>query len=182
MKAIRTFYKGIWFRSKLEAEWAKFFDSLNIPWVYEPDGFLFSDGTKYLPDFWLPDSKQWFEVKGVMTDKDKHKIEMLCKESGYDVVVGYSNGEFDMYDWRMCDGEKPIGQWYSKGETYINKCHECGKHSFMNSIGKYDCQCCGAYDGDGYIFWIMNGDEKYREYGYLKTSDWLSRSKIDVMK
>lgn len=35
MQPIRTNYKGILFRSKLEAEWAKFFDSLSIPWLYE---------------------------------------------------------------------------------------------------------------------------------------------------
>lgn len=179
MKAIRTKYKGILFRSKLEAQWAKFFDSLNIPWIYEPEGFVFNDNTMYLPDFFLPDSKQWFEVKGVMNDIDKHKIAMLCMESGHDVAVGYANGEFEMCDmWHECMGCHPHLQWYSKGETYINYCTECGKYSFMNAIGSYRCQCCDAYDGDHYVYWIACGDgSTYNEIG---RSEWIKRATIDI--
>ena len=177
LNAIKTDYKGIQFRSKLEAQWAKFLDSISMRWVYEPETFKFSDGTLYMPDFFLPDSKQWFEVKGVMTEKDKHKIEMLCKESGYDVIIGYSNGEFEMCDTRLI--YVPLA-WYSKGETYINRCEVCGKLSFMNSIGRWDCQCCGAYDGDGYIDWIMVGDSSYSQYEEITTSEWLRRATIDV--
>lgn len=182
MKAIRTKYKGILFRSKLEAQWAKFFDFLEIPWIYEPEGFKFEDRTMYLPDFFLPDSKQWFEVKGIMNDIDKHKIEMLCKESGHDVVVGYANGNFEMCDIRMADwpNETPSLTWYSKEETYINRCTVCKKHSFMNCIGSYVCQCCDSYDGDHYISWIMSGDgSKYYE---ISTPDWIKIANIDIRK
>lgn len=36
MQAITTIYKNIQFRSRLEARWAVFFDTLNIEWKYEP--------------------------------------------------------------------------------------------------------------------------------------------------
>lgn len=181
MRAIRTRYNGILFRSKLEAQWAKFFDSLRIPWIYEPEGFLFSDRTMYLPDFYLPDSKQWFEVKGVMDDIDKHKIEMLCRESGHDVVVGYANGEFDMCNlgaWHDYDEDVIDFTWYSKRDTYINRCSNCGKYSFMNAIGSYRCQCCGEHDGDHYTYWIACGDGS--TYNELSKSDWIQRATIDV--
>lgn len=73
-KPIETHYNGYRFRSRLEARWAIFFDTLGIKYEYEPEGYQLSDGTLYLPDFYLPESKQFFEVKGVMTEKDIHKV------------------------------------------------------------------------------------------------------------
>lgn len=80
IKAIETTYKGYRFRSRLEARWAVFFDALGIKWQYEPEGFEKStnyceeDGpnrvVRYLPDFYLPESGTWVEVKGVWTEKD----------------------------------------------------------------------------------------------------------------
>lgn len=66
MKAIETQYKGYRFRSRLEARWAVFFDALGYQWEYEPEGFVLSDGTHYLPDFRLHSPcglTQWVEVK-----------------------------------------------------------------------------------------------------------------------
>lgn len=79
IKAIETHYAGCRFRSRLEARWAVFFNTLSIAWEYEPEGFEWeaqqvadsdygSDtalkGGRYLPDFWLPSIQTWFEVKG----------------------------------------------------------------------------------------------------------------------
>ena len=47
----KTKYRGLVFRSKLEAKWAVFFDALSIPWKYEPEWFRLPDGRRYLPDF-----------------------------------------------------------------------------------------------------------------------------------
>ena len=65
IKAIETLYKGYRFRSRLEARWAVFFDALGIDWEYEPEGFEMADGTRYLPDFYLPtfSGGMWCEVK-----------------------------------------------------------------------------------------------------------------------
>lgn len=57
MKAIETYYNGYRFRSRLEARVAKLLDELGIRYEYEPEGFVLSDGTRYLPDFYLPESK-----------------------------------------------------------------------------------------------------------------------------
>lgn len=64
MRSIETKYHGLTFRSRLEARWAMFFDAVGIEFVYEPEGYVLSDGTKYLPDFWLPEQKMAVEVKG----------------------------------------------------------------------------------------------------------------------
>lgn len=64
IKAIETRYKGHRFRSRLEARWAVFFDHAGVEWLYEPQGYVLSDGKPYLPDFWLPSCDAWVEVKG----------------------------------------------------------------------------------------------------------------------
>jgi hypothetical protein len=46
-KAIRTKYNGILYRSRTEARWAVFFDSLGIKYLYESEGFDLS-GRWYL--------------------------------------------------------------------------------------------------------------------------------------
>jgi hypothetical protein len=168
MQAIKTRYKGILFRSKLEAEWAKFFDSLLMPWAYEPEGFVFDDGTKYLPDFWLPDAKQWFEVKGVLDEVDKHKIEKLGTESQHDVIVGYSNGRVNMFDvgWESTAWDIP----------FLNQCPVCQKKCFITPWGSYHCRCCGAYDGDHYLSPILHNVWD----GGIIDSEWLKRARIDV--
>jgi hypothetical protein len=50
IKAIPTEYAGCRFRSRLEARWAVFFDTLGIKWQYEHEGYQTSAGW-YLPDF-----------------------------------------------------------------------------------------------------------------------------------
>lgn len=63
IKAKPTEYKGIRFRSKLEAQVAYFFDLCHISWLYEPDRL--DDGEKeYNPDFYLPETDDYIEVKG----------------------------------------------------------------------------------------------------------------------
>lgn len=63
VKAIETQYAGCRFRSRLEARWAVFFDTIGIDWQYEPEGYELADGRRYLPDFYLP-RIGWYEVKG----------------------------------------------------------------------------------------------------------------------
>lgn len=87
---IETVYAGCRFRSRLEARWAVFFDSMGIRWEYEPQGFILSHGRYYLPDFYLPDCASWVEVKGQLN-------------------------EFDLYDLRVANLElpqfgRPIGE------------------------------------------------------------------------
>lgn len=64
LKAIQTRYKGYHFRSRLEARWAVFFDTAGIKWEYEVEGFQLPNGTRYLPDFKLPETNTWVEIKG----------------------------------------------------------------------------------------------------------------------
>lgn len=84
IKAIETRYKGYRFRSRLEARWAVFFDALGLKWEYEPEGFVFSDGTTYLPDFRVHGERGsvWVEIKPVAAARGVDKIRRLTEESG----------------------------------------------------------------------------------------------------
>jgi len=115
---IQTQYAGCFFRSRLEARWAVFFDTLGINWEYEPEGYKLKSGN-YLPDFWLPDQDCWFEVKGdtphyLQREKDLAEIigKMLYISEGpipYPEPTGdscaafYPDGSCDLrYHWCKC--------------------------------------------------------------------------------
>ena len=86
IKPIKTFYKGIEFRSRLEARWARFFDACGVRWDYEQEGYELGNGRRYLPDFLIHNvgiygSEEkgiyfdiYIEVKGIMTKEDSEKI------------------------------------------------------------------------------------------------------------
>lgn len=109
MKAIETTYDGILFRSKLEARWAALFKSAKLEYVYEPECFELSCGLKYMPDFYLPEFKCYFEVKPnndwvdnkYHTDRYEDFDDYLCILSG-----NYpSNGQFCSF---FCGGVQLI--------------------------------------------------------------------------
>lgn len=89
IKPIETLYKGYRFRSRLEARWAVFFEKLGIGYKYESEGYE-KGNVCYLPDFYLPASQTWVEVKG-STDQLKQDAERLeefldwgCPLPGFD--------------------------------------------------------------------------------------------------
>lgn len=48
---IKTKYKSVTFRSRLEARWAIFFDEIGWQWEYEPKKYRLKGGLLYVPDF-----------------------------------------------------------------------------------------------------------------------------------
>lgn len=90
MKPIQTRYKGYFFRSRLEARWAVFFDSLGVDWEYEPEGFEFPDGSRYLPDFLLSTLGSYgpyVEIKGEPPTEDE--IKKMCDLCFHTTSYGY---------------------------------------------------------------------------------------------
>ena len=96
IKAIDTEYDGHRFRSRLEARWAVFFNAVGLTYEYEIEGFEM-DGTRYLPDFYIPSLNRWFEIKGQSLDLEEiKKCEEFCwrldKENiKYSILVGSPN-------------------------------------------------------------------------------------------
>lgn len=112
MKAIETEYKGYRFRSRLEARWAVFFDCLGLSWEYEPEGFDFEEGTKYLPDFRVRYPGRfaeeihfvWFEVKPDLT---------LITDSEWKKLIAFSSSVGEIY---ILDGPPAPRMYCGAGE------------------------------------------------------------------
>lgn len=101
IKPIETHYAGHRFRSRLEARWAVFFDTLGLKWQYEPQGYTVGKAKRpYLPDFYLPQLESVVEVKGeqerldlnLLADfldgsRNAHTVLILGDIPGQDVTV-----------------------------------------------------------------------------------------------
>lgn len=164
-RSIPTLYKDILFRSKLEADWARAFDALKIEWQYEKEGRYFGNQF-YLPDFWLPRSRQFVEVKGVFEPDDCRKIGALLEHiparpftdrdecPDIAIVACMPNGEF--LGW-MRGADLPrhptvleLSQRASK-ELRLFGCTICGGWWFADDSLSWTCQCCGGGWGNGHI-------------------------------
>ncbi len=81
-------YKGVHYKSTLEADTAELFDKLNIPFMYEPlvftlqESFIYKkkkyQAIKYIPDFLLPNNIL-IECKGFETPEWKLKKKIFFK-------------------------------------------------------------------------------------------------------
>lgn len=121
-----TFYKGITFRARGEARWAVFMDTLGVKWQYEVNGYQFADGTRYLPDFWLPDLKCWIEIKGeAPTDEEELKARQLAELTKSRVYIFF--GVIALPDGDTAPAAHaifPDGGWDS---SYMwCECEQCG--------------------------------------------------------
>jgi hypothetical protein len=77
MYCIPTYYKGILFRSRLEAKWARFLDLLKLPWLYEP-----KDLAGYIPDF-IISGQLLAEVKGCSRVEELYEHVAKIEKSGW---------------------------------------------------------------------------------------------------
>ena len=68
------------FKSDWESKYAEYLDDNGIEWAYESHTYLLSDGTAYTPDFWIPSWNLLVEIKGLLTDEARIKIELFRKE------------------------------------------------------------------------------------------------------
>lgn len=126
MIPIPTFYNGYSFRSRLEARWAVFFDAMGLRHEYEAEGFDF-DGERYLPDFWIPDTRIFVEIKpsSVHGDLDPQCIRQrilasLAHAKGVTLWTVYGNPYADEHKIELPDAEDS-DRWYAFAE-----CRRCG--------------------------------------------------------
>lgn len=135
LKAIDTLYNGNYFRSRMEARWAVFFDAAGIQYQYEPEGFDLGNGIKYLPDFYLPQFKCYAEVKpGILSHEediirhsDYKKWHLFTKEKELIFLFGNPHTrpflKMPFQDYKKYNNWcEFFNDWYIENETlmYLN--------------------------------------------------------------
>jgi len=78
----RTIYNNVSFRSTWEAGYARYLYESNITWQYEQKFFPLSINNKdvsFTPDFYLPNTNEFKEVKGWWRDDAKTKYQTFLK-------------------------------------------------------------------------------------------------------
>lgn len=140
IRAAKTaLYRGVYYRSRLEACWAAFFHKHGIAVEYERRWFEFGDGVRYQPDFWIPESRAWFEVKGALSDEDHGKIVRLARAAAFrgELVLmggapaGYLFGEVDQQaKWNL--------------NCSFGRCAHCDQWA----VAMLACRACGFFETD----------------------------------
>jgi hypothetical protein len=75
----RILYKKVLFRSSWEVKYAKYLTKNHIKWLYESKTFDLGNST-YTPDFYLPESDTYVEIKGWWRDNAKKKFRLFKKK------------------------------------------------------------------------------------------------------
>lgn len=172
--AIETEYAGCRFRSRLEARWAVFFDAIGIKWQYEEQGYEFG-GYRYLPDFYLPESNDFVEVKGDPKGIQKDFCRMSVILGASSPIPGFVEGKSSL----ILLGEVPFvssGTAHHKCLRFIN---ESLNNSWVTFLPlKHGGGICPFIDHG----WILNSlFRMYCDKGLHKNADsegWIVESKV----
>lgn len=151
---IETYYKGILFRSRLEAKWAAMFDLLEWEWDYEPTDF-----NGWIPDFVIYGkfSNIYVEVKPVTTFPedvaDKISNSGCCNEL---LILGSTciipNEDDFVFGWLGQDySEGVIETMHVFGNAVLLRLDESkGKIGFCHQDASWQDRITGLYDGSIY--------------------------------
>jgi hypothetical protein len=138
------------FKSKLEkiaSEWLTEICGLKI--IYEPFTYKTKIGN-YTPDFYAPETNQYFECKPNLEFANIELYKQFCKEKETDLIIITPNNigaiEFPKHEiaWQH---NSEIESIFDK-LTLLIQCQNCGKNSFCSNEGSYHCRACNFHDGD----------------------------------
>lgn len=145
--AIPTTYRGVQFRSRIEARWAATFDGLSWTWAYEP-----FDLVSYIPDFvlMLDAAPVIVEIKPSVFLADLRGATAKIERSGWTgeyLVLGRGPLPGNWYGPTIgLIGERDSGEWVPADSAESFFCTACAMVSFHSSSGSYRCRGCGADD------------------------------------
>lgn len=158
-QGIPTNYRGITFRSRLEARWAAFFVELGWTWEYEP-----YDLAGWIPDFVIVGERPLLiEIKPAASVAELERlVEPAHRFCGRDVLMlGVSPAWTTAPDWPDGLSAYPIAGWLGEHETgrpevWFNagawaRCTGCGAPGIFHLIQSYAMRPCGHHDGDHYL-------------------------------
>jgi hypothetical protein len=156
--AVPTRYGDTTFRSRLEADWAATLDSHGIQWQYEPETITLASGTRYIPDFWLPELGTWIEAKGPgvpRTEKTKELAQTRACQCETACTCQWPGGEFvligrpPLASNRTETGHRPrygYANWETPfgPSTYFVNCPACARAQWTTLRRPWRCRTCHA--------------------------------------
>jgi len=162
IKAIPTRYNGFNYRSRTEARWAVFMTRAAIPFIHEPEGYDLGEDGFYLPDFYLPESDQFLEIKPDVTLPGRQSpVEALAAVTGKYVVTFCGSPTPNWVDYAIFDSRArgngflatPEGGW-DDGYVFCEcpHCHMVGLE-FHGRADRLLCQCPKSSHGDKGYNW-----------------------------
>jgi hypothetical protein len=158
LRPIETRYKGYRFRSRLEARWAVFFDTLGWPWDYEVEGYDLGQAGFYLPDFVLYGS-MFVEIKPPGRVGDAYdKCRALHEQSGRSVLLlkGNPRDHLGIYLSRDPEDDSP-----GVAAAALYQCRKCPAMGIGYVLVTGNARCDGDRvlndDFDGWQAWCEPG-------------------------
>lgn len=154
-QAKRTNYKGMWFKSNLEAKTAEALDRLGIRWEYESRCFRDHrySGGQYTPDFYLPDVYTYIEAVGKLDQRHRSNAMLFCDTQGiptegiWDVRI--LSEDVPDFVFIVGDGSaRRVNRFDEDCLTYDCGpviCEKCGKIHFIDGTGSWTCPHCGHW-------------------------------------
>lgn len=73
--AVPTIYRGVTYRSRLEARVAQLIDELGLVTLYEPSCFLMAGGECYIPDWKIVGEDTYIEARGYCSARGREQIQ-----------------------------------------------------------------------------------------------------------
>lgn len=152
-------YRGVYYRSRLEACWASWFDAHQIEFQYEQRYVTFADGKKYQPDFWLIHSRAWFEVKGALSTYDADKVSRLASYASSQDELVLMGGAPAGHAFGIIDGDR-----FDLNAAF-GRCLYCDTWTVVSSA----CRQCG-FGGRGQSVYI-DQHESFTPHGCVSRCD-----------
>jgi hypothetical protein len=173
---IPTEWRGIVFRSRLEARWALFMDELGLPYVYEQEAYDLPS-RRYLPDFYVPRLSAFVEIKPAAPSRDemlacleladatRRRVALFFGAPGHWLGAGYAETDSgllyrpnyecdDRYYFCVCPACKAVGlEYLGRGERVCKgDPHELGPGA---KLPTHDAPAIrnAAHKANAYAFW-----------------------------
>jgi len=156
-EAIKIFYNGVNYKSKLEGKWAAYFNYLGVGFGYEvEDGFPTTAGI-YCPDFFIYKTGWFIEVKAspdLLTEREKEKIgyfETHLPEWANGIIIVYGNPENTYDTWFLRDvlgverteEEVKNAEYTAINKTFYSKSPDLPERKYSRGES---CECSQEYN------------------------------------
>lgn len=155
---IPTMFRGVMYRSRLEAKWAAVFDAIQWPVVYEQLDLL-----GYVPDFVAEfgASDLLIEIKPDLSPVALGQAKQKIERSGWtgEALILSGRTEFCAVQPRIGDFAEfvdgPDGKQHVWSDAFMFRCLSCGQ-MFACGGDSWRCRRCGACDGNTHIGDVEN--------------------------